>query len=139
MECTTNYYTTNKIENLWICCKMYRRSKIRLLLSFCSLLFLSGWLIIFQSLIFIFRFSGSLIQLLHIKDTYQMTSLFNFSLPLRTDPVDWESKTVSVSCYIGIFWVYYEYMYFVSQSYYVIILYKVPNNSLKYLNIPEVK
>ena len=99
MECTTNYYTTNKIENLWICCKMYRRSKIRLLLSFCSLLFLSGWLIIFQSLNFIFRFSGSLIQLLHIKDTYQMTSLFNFSLPLRTDPVDWESKTVSGCCH----------------------------------------
>ena len=51
-----------------------------------------------------------------------MTSLFNFSLPLRTDPVDWESKTVSGCCYIGIVWVYYEYMYFVSQSYYVIML-----------------
>ena len=76
---------------------MYRRSRIRLLLSFCSLLFLSGgFYFVFKDEI-IFLSLGSLIQLLHFKDAYHVTSLFNFSLSLKMDPVvDWESKIVSL-------------------------------------------
>ena len=43
----------------------------------------------------IFSLLGSLIQLLHMKDAYQMASLLNFPLPRRMAPVDWESKIVS--------------------------------------------
>ena len=89
--------TTTKIENREICFNMYRRSRIRLLLSLCSLLFLSGgFYFVFKDEI-IFLSLGSLIQLLHFKDAYHVTSFFNFSLSLKMDPVvDWESKIVSL-------------------------------------------